>query len=123
MVSLWRRNRRGTSTLGCLVSLVLFGAALYYGGHIAQVFWRRYQLEAEMQSQARLAPSLTDAVIRRRLVAQADELLLPPEAQRFRITRTGRPRRIVIETGYRDSLDLPLFSHTFNFKLRAEEPL
>ena len=41
MVSL-RRGRRGASMLGCLVSVVLFLAALYYGVHIGGVYWRYY---------------------------------------------------------------------------------
>jgi hypothetical protein len=123
MVKLLRRDRRGASTLGCVVTLVVFFAVLYYGFHIGQVYWRYFQLKEEMQSQARLAPSLTDAVIRRRLVASADGMLLPPEAQRFKIKRTGRPRRIIIETEYRETVNLPLFNHTFVFHPVAEEPL
>ena len=43
MVSL-HRGRRGASTLGCLVSVVLFLGALYYGVHIGGVYWRYYSL-------------------------------------------------------------------------------
>ena len=117
------RSRRGSSSLGCLVSLAIFVAALYYGIHIGELYWRYYQLEDTMRSQAQLAPSLTDAVIRRRLVSKVDELLIPEEAHRFRITRRGRPRSIVIETEYRETVDLPFFKHTFVFRPRAEEPL
>jgi len=61
------RNRRGAGTLGCLVSLLIFAAVLYYGYHVGQVYWKFYQLQDAMKSQARLAPSLADDVIRRRL--------------------------------------------------------
>ena len=40
---------------------------------------------------------------------------------KFNISRGGRPRKIVIETEYADSVDLPLFKHTFQLKPRAEE--
>jgi hypothetical protein len=122
MVSPGRYLRRGAGGLGCLVSLVLFAAALYYGVNIGQVYLRYYQLIDGMRSQARLAPSLQDDVIHRRLNAQADSLF-PGPGPRFKITRSMNPRRIVIETEYSDQVDLPLFKHTFVMRPRAEEPL
>jgi len=117
------RSRRGSSRLGCLVSLALFVGALYYGIHIGEVYVRYYQLVEEMRSAARLAPSLDDGVIRRRLADKVDELDLPTEAHRFRIQRTARPRSIIIETAYQETLKLPFFTHTFSFRPRAEASL
>lgn len=117
------RNRRGGTGLGCLFTTVLFSAALYYGVHIGEVYWRYYQMVDEMDSQARLAPSLTDAVIRRRVAVRADELNITIPASRIRITREFRPRRIVVEGAYRDSVDLPLLRRAFDFRPRAEAPL
>ena len=121
MVS-FRRSSRGGGALGCLFSLVLFAVALYYGVNIGQVYLRYYQLLDGMRTQARLAPSLDDDVIYRRLTAQADSLL-PGGRHRFRITRGGTPNHIVIETEYTDHVDLPLFKRTFVMRPRAEEPL
>ena len=73
-------NRRGSSSTGCLLTLLLFSAALYYGINIGEVYWRFYQYQDEMRSQARLAPSLADGVIRRRLLLTVDRLGLPAEA-------------------------------------------
>lgn len=116
-------SRRGRSNLGCLLTLALFLAALYYGVNIGQVYVRYYQLLDEMRSQARLAPGLTDAVIRRRVLDKVDDLDLPPEAQQITVRRTGRPRMIIIETEYSETLHLPLISPTFHLHPRAEEPL
>lgn len=122
MVNLWRNPRRGGSSFGCLLSLLLFAAALYYGVHIGEVYLRYYQLLDGMRLQARLAPSLTNDVIYRRLGAQADSLL-PGGSPGFRITRGGRPNHITIETEYQEHVDLPLFKHTFVLRPKAEEPL
>lgn len=122
MVSLRPSSRRGAGGLGCIVSLILFATALYYGVNIGQVYLRYYQLMDGMRSQARLAPSLQDDVIYRRLGEQADSLL-PGGRPQFRITRGGQPNRIVIETEYTEKVDLPLFKHTFKLYPRAEEPL
>jgi hypothetical protein len=122
MVSLGPRSRSGAGGLGCIFSLILFATALYYGVNIGQVYLRYYQLMDGMRSQARLAPSLQDEVIYRRLGEQADSLL-PGGRPQFRITRGGHPNRIVIETEYTEKVDLPLFKHTFKLHPRAEEPL
>lgn len=119
----WRGDRRGAGTLGCLFSLLIFVAVLFYGFHIGQVFWRYYQVQDAMKSQARLAPSITDDVIRRRLIDASDEILQRPQPLRFTITRGGRPRKITITTTYADTLDLPLFKHVFEHHPSAEEPL
>ena len=96
---------------------------VYYGIHFGEPWFRYYQLLDEMRSSARLAPTLSDAVIRRRLEAKVDELGLPDEAKKFQITRSGKPRKIVITTHYSETVVLPLFTHTFIFTPTAEEPL
>ena len=122
MVSIWRSSRRGESALGCLVSLLIFVAALYYGANIGQVYLHYYQIRDGMRTQARMAPSLTDDVINRRLMSQADSIL-PGGAPSFKITRGGHPNRITIHTEYSEEVDLPLFKHTFVLHPRAEEQL
>jgi hypothetical protein len=122
MVSLWRLSRRGAGGLGCIVSLFLFGAALYYGINIGQVYLRYYELLDGMRIQARMAPRLGDDVIDRRLSEQADSLL-PGGSPEFIITRGGHPNRITIETEYTEEVDLPLFKHTFVLHPKAEGPL
>ena len=116
-------NRRGTSSLGCLVTLLLFVTALYYGVNIGELFFRYYRLLDEMQTQAQLAPSLDDGTIRRRIQAAAQDIGLPPEAQQIKIARRASPREIVIETEYSETVTLPLFTHTFAFHPKASQPL
>ncbi len=121
-VVMWR-SRRGTSSRGCLFSLLVVVVALYYGINIGEVWYRFYQMQEEMTSQARMAPGLSDGVIRRRLQVKAEALGLPPEAREIRITRSRQGRQITIESTYDESVDLPFFNHTFNLKPRAEAPL
>lgn len=123
MVTASWRNRRGASTSGCLISIVLFAAAVYYGIHLGQPWVRYYELMDEMRVSARLAPTLSDAVIRRRLEQKVDELGLPAEARKFEISRSGKPRKIVITTQYSETVTVPLLTHTFDFTPTAEEPL
>lgn len=117
------RSRRGASTAGCLVSVVLFAAMVYYGIHLGQPWIRYYQLLDEMRVSARLAPTLSDGVIRRRLEQKVDELSLPADAKKFVITRSGKPRRITISTIYQETVTAPLLNYTFHFAPETEEPL
>jgi len=103
--------------------MLVFSAVLYYGINIGEVYWRYYQYQDEMRSQARLAPSLNDGVIRRRLLLTVDRLGLPPEAQKIQIKRTAKPRQIIIQSEYEEEVRLPLFNHTFHFRPSAVEGL
>ena len=52
MVTETRRGRRGASTLGCLVAVLLFMAVLYYGVDLGRVYWSYYRLIVEMEQAA-----------------------------------------------------------------------
>src|SRR5439155_11905470 len=56
-------GRRGASSTGCLVSLLILVAVLYYGVNIGEVYFRYYRLLDEMQTQAQLAAALDDGTI------------------------------------------------------------
>ena len=71
------RSRRGASSSGCLLSLLLFVAALYYGVNIGEVYFRYYRLLDEMQTEAHLAAGLDDGTIRRRVQSAVDEIGIP----------------------------------------------
>ena len=114
-------GRRGASSLGCLFTLALFAVAVYYGIHIGGVYLRFYQLQDDMQQQARFAGQLTDQAIRMRLLAQADSLL--GQTPKLTIERGCRPYHINIDSRFTERGELPLFKHTFVLNPKAEEPL
>ena len=123
MVAAPRLDNRGASNRGCLLKLLLLTVVLYYGINVGEVGYRYLRMQDEMQSQARLAPGISDDVILRRLRAKADELALPPEARRIRITRSAQTRRITIESEYAETIDLPFINYTFDLNPSAEAPL
>lgn len=117
------RDRSGKSRLGCLAAVLVAVAVLYYGVDVGAVYLRRWQMVLEMRSVARLAPSLDDATIRRRLHAKAEALDLPLSAHKFNIRRLSRPREIRITTSYEEAVDLPFVRYTLKFKPEARAPL
>jgi hypothetical protein len=117
-------RRRGASTTGCLVSLLVLVAVLYYGVNIGEVYFRYYRLLDEMGTQARVAAALDNGTIQRRIAAAIQEIGVPDDAAaNLQITRTASPREITIESEYTESVHLPLFDHTFKFHPKATEPL
>jgi len=116
-----RRSRLGSGARGCLISLALFTAALYYGINIGEVYLRYYRVLDAMRFQASIAPSVKDEVIERRLMWAADSIL--GQAPEFTVVRGGSPARITIQTEYEERVELPLFHHTFMLRPRAESPL
>jgi hypothetical protein len=117
-------RRRGASTMGCLISLVVLVAVLYYGVNIGVVYFRYYRLVDEMGTQARLAAALDNGTIQRRIADAVKDIGLPDAASsNLQITRSATPRQIIIETTYNESVHLPLFNHTFRLHPRATEPL
>ncbi len=116
-----RWNQRGASNIGCIFSLLIFVAAIYYGINIGKVWFRYFQLKDEMDVSARMAPGLTDPTIRHRLESKATELGLPDEAKKFTISRAGHT--FTVSSEYSEHVSLPFFDHIFIFKPSAVEPL
>src|SRR2546428_13411088 len=111
---------RGARSSGCLLSLLLLVAALYYGVNIGEVYFRYYRLLDELQTETRIASGLDDGTIRRRIQAAIEDIGLPDSAggRQLQIRRTASPREIVIETRYSEVVSLPFFNHSFPFPPR-----
>jgi len=99
-------QRRGSSSLGCLFSLLLFAAVLYFGVNVGEVYFRYFQYKDAMRQEVRFAAHNNDAVIVRHLRDQADSLSLPEAARNVTVQRDGR--HIEIEAEYYEHIELPL---------------
>ncbi|MBI2071509.1 MAG: hypothetical protein HYT81_00485 [Gemmatimonadetes bacterium] len=116
-------GRWGKSRYGCLVGILLFVAAWYYGIDVGAVYLRYWRMREEMRSVARFANRLDDATMQRRLHAKAEELDLPTQAHRFTIRRSARPREIRISTSYTEVVALPFARYTIRLNPVARAPL
>lgn len=117
------RKRSGKSRVGCLLTLLAVTIAVYYGIPVVSIYVDYWRFKEEMKTQARLAPSIDNAAIRRRLRQKAEDLGLPDDAQQLTIRRTLRPREILITTTYQETLELPLVHHTFTLTPEVRNPL
>ena len=117
-----RLNERGIGRTGCLVYILVGVAVFYFGLPIAGVYITDYRLVNEMRTQARFAPSIDDATIRRRLFQTISDLGIPEEAgRRLRVIRPTRPREIVISTSYQVTIELPFVTKVLNFDPEVRE--
>jgi hypothetical protein len=112
------RPRRGRSTLGCLIPLLIVAAVCYFGVNIGEVYFRFYQYQDAMRQEVRFAAHNSDAVIVRRLQQQVDSLGLPEAAGEVTLQRDGR--HIVLESEYYEHIELPLMVREVHFNPHAE---
>lgn len=115
-----RARRRGASSLGCLIAILLVIAALYYGIDIGRTAWNYYKLMDEMETSARFAQTQSDETIIRHLIGVAQDLGLPAEAQRFKVRRTEHPPVVSIRTQYDVDIVLPFKRKTITLTPMAE---
>lgn len=105
---------RGASTLGCLFSLLVVVAVIYFGVNVGAPYFRYYQFRDAMQQEVRFAERKSDSEILATLRLKADSLELPGPAQRINVRRT--PTRIVIWTEYTETIDFPFVTRDIAFR-------
>ncbi|HEY7407602.1 MAG TPA: hypothetical protein VH638_05000 [Gemmatimonadaceae bacterium] len=105
---------RGASTLGCLFSLLVIVALIYFGVNIGAPYFRYYQFRDAMRQEARFAERKTDAQILMTLRLKADSLALPARAHTINVRRS--PSRIVIWTEYAETIDFPFVTRDIAFR-------
>jgi hypothetical protein len=112
---------RGASTLGCLFTLIVVGAIVYFGINIGRVYWRFYEYQDDLRTEVRFAGTHTNEQIAGHLKASADSLGLPEAAGKISIRRNDRS--IAIEAEYYENVELPMYVKEIRFHPHAEGPL
>ena len=113
-------NRRGASSLGCLLPLIIAAAVIYLGKDFVQAYVHNYQYGDAMRGEVRFSSGGSDDKIMMHFRALADSLDLPPEAGYIRINHTGEGRSISAD--YDVTINLP-FHHerTLHFHPSSEK--
>jgi hypothetical protein len=111
-------TRRGASSLGCLMTLLLLATTAYFGVPAVEAYLRYYRYQDAMRQEIRFAGRSTDHVIRYRLAAHADSLQLPAEARRVVVRRDRR--HIALSSDYSEWIPLPYGGRELHFAPHAE---
>ena len=112
-----RPGESGKVRLGCLAAILAVAVIIYLAKDFGAVYWRYYQLEDEVKSQASFAPGLTDQAIRDRLVSLCDTLGIPLGPKEWQVKRTKG--EITISATYGDSvvIDVPGYHRVVHIQL------
>ena len=113
--------RRGSSSMGCLFTLLLVSATIYFGMNVGDAYWRLYQYQDAMKQELKFNGARPDSVILAHLWAQADSLELPDDAKKLTIDRDPRARTIGVAAEYTEEIELPLTVRVFTFHPHAED--
>lgn len=111
------RTRRGNSSLGCLLLLVVLAAVSWFGYHIGNKYWNFYQFQDRMRQEARFAAHRSDQVIVKRLREYAATLRLPEGASQVTVRR--RRGTIQIWAEYYEIIEFPGFVREVHFHPEA----
>lgn len=111
-------SRRGRSSFGCLLILLLAAAVLYFGVNFGEVYWRYYEFRDAMRQEVRFAAQIPDDRMRLHLAALADSLGLPDDAAEVVVTRAGH--QISVSADYIEQVDMPFIKRQIRFRPHAE---
>jgi len=112
------KPRRGMSSMGCLVSLLLIIGACYVGIAFGKPYWRFYQFQDDFHQQVRFAAHTTNDQILVQLRAVADSLGLPDAAKDIVIIRNDKG--ISIEGDYDERVVFPKYFRDVHFHPHAD---
>jgi hypothetical protein len=111
-------TRRGITSLGCLFSILVVAAIVYFGVTIGEHYFRFYQYQDSIRQEVRFAAHNNDSQITKHLRERADSLGLPEAAGEVTIQRDGR--HIEIESEYYEHIELPMFVREVRFNPHGE---
>jgi hypothetical protein len=114
-------SRRGTSSMGCLFSLLIAAAVLYFGANVGGAYWRFYEYQDDMNMLVKFAPRTSNENLIAHLRANADSLNLPDDARRISIRRSET--LLEIEADYDEHIEFPMYARDIHFHAHAEGPL
>jgi hypothetical protein len=97
--------RKGASTLGCLIPLLILAVIIYFAIDFGTAYFRYYEFKDAMRQEARFSYERTDEQITKHLVALADTLELPVGANLITILRS--PSNVSISSDYDEVIRLP----------------
>jgi hypothetical protein len=115
------RSRAGGTRLGCLLTMAVVGALIYYGTSIGQMYMRFYRFEDAFKQEVKFAGHHTDTEIKDHLRSLADTLELPADAHVVFVKR--KPDHILLWNEYYYHVELPFYSRDFYFNPHAEGDL
>ena len=115
------RRERGESQFGCLVGLVLLLIAGLIAYRMIPIKVKAADMRDTVTDEAKSAGQHKDDVIRKRILAKAEELELPLAEEDIDIRRANQSIRI--EVSYTVPVEFPGYTYQWDFHHKAENPI
>jgi hypothetical protein len=116
-----RRGELGEGRAGCIVSLIIFLAAIFVAWKMIPVKVKAAELRGVIIDEAKSAGTHRDTTIRRVIMTKATELELPLNEKDLVINRTAT--KIRIRAKYTVPVEFPGYVYHWNFDHEYENPI
>jgi len=115
------RRERGESQFGCLVGVVILLIAAVLAYKLIPIKVKAADLRDTVVDEAKSAGQHDEKVIRRNILAKAEELNFPITDDNIKISR--KSTYVVIDVNYSVPVDLPGYKFNWKFEHHAENPI
>jgi hypothetical protein len=115
------RRERGEGQFGCLVGLVFLLIAGLIAYKMIPVKVRAADLRETIVDESKSAGQHNDAMIRKQILAKADQTDLPVTDKDIIINRTSS--NIKIKVAYSVPVEFPGFTYNWNFNVQTDNPI
>ncbi|HVR38754.1 MAG TPA: hypothetical protein VMU84_06635 [Thermoanaerobaculia bacterium] len=118
-----RRNRRerGEGQFGCVIGLLLLLIAIFVAYKMIPVKVKAAEMRQTVVDEAKSAGLHNDNVIRKSILAKAEELDLPITTDDVEIVRKNS--NIKVDVSYVVPVEFPGFTYQWKFHHNAENPI
>ena len=113
---------RGTSTMGCLVFMLIAGVIGYVGFKVGEAYWSFFEVRHKIQEAlnwAVILPVKSEAEIRQRVITNAAEVGFQFSQQNIQITQTTDTMTIVVS--WTQEVEFPYYSLPLSFTTTQTE--
>lgn len=116
-----RLGARGEGKLGCILWLLVAGAAIMVAVKAVPVKLTDAEFADFIEEQAQFSARSTGEDLRKRILARAKELEIPLEPKNLKIEKTDA--RVKIHCSYTVTLDFPFYSYDWTFEHELDRPV
>jgi predicted membrane protein len=115
------RRERGEGQFGCLVGLVVMLIAGLIAYRMIPVKVKAAELRDTVIDESKSAGQHNNKIIRRQILAKAEQLELPIEDENIEITR--KAAEITIDVTYTVPVEFPGYTYDWDFHVHTENPI
>lgn len=116
-----RMNQKGEGRLGCVVGILILALACFLAYKLIPAKIQAAEMRDVVQDESRSASGRNTASVKKAILARAEELKVPLDAEDCVVTRRGDYIRVEIE--YTVNIEFPGYVYPKTYKFTAENPV